>query len=94
LRTFIAIIDKDADSAFGVSFPDWPGAFSAGDTLDEAMDNAAQALSFMAEDWTELTGKPVPTPRTLDQLRNDPEFQARTRDAVVAAIPFRMRAAA
>lgn len=32
------------DKAYGVQFPDLPGCFSAGDTLDEAIFNAAEAL--------------------------------------------------
>jgi predicted RNase H-like HicB family nuclease len=89
LRHFIAVIDKDPGSSFGVSFPDWPGCFSAGETLDEAITNAVEALSFMAEDWTALTGQPIPSPRSFDELRLDADFVNRSRDAVVAAIPFR-----
>ena len=31
---YIALIHKDADSCYGVSFPDVPGVFTAGDTID------------------------------------------------------------
>jgi predicted RNase H-like HicB family nuclease len=30
-----AVIDKEPDSDFGVSFPDFPGCVSAGKTLDQ-----------------------------------------------------------
>ena len=40
-----AIVDKDPDSDFSVLFPDFPGCVSAGDTLDEAMMNAHEALA-------------------------------------------------
>ena len=33
---YVAIIPKDPDSDFGVSFPDFPGCITAGRTLDEA----------------------------------------------------------
>ena len=36
----IAIEPGDDKHAYGVVVPDLPGCFSAGDTLDEAMDNA------------------------------------------------------
>ena len=36
MRQFIALIHKDTDSDYGVSFPDLPGVISAGSTLDEA----------------------------------------------------------
>ena len=32
---YIALIHKDANSCYGVSFPDVPGVFTAGDTIDE-----------------------------------------------------------
>lgn len=37
-------IHKDQDSAFGVTVVDIPGCFSAGDTLDEALENTRQAI--------------------------------------------------
>ncbi|MBL0942631.1 MAG: type II toxin-antitoxin system HicB family antitoxin, partial [Alphaproteobacteria bacterium] len=33
---YIALIHKDKNSDFGVSFPDFPGCITAGKTLDEA----------------------------------------------------------
>jgi predicted RNase H-like HicB family nuclease len=42
---YIAIVHKEADSDFGVSFPDFPGCITAGRTLDEAKDMAAEALT-------------------------------------------------
>jgi antitoxin HicB len=85
---YTALIHKDADSCYGVSFPDVPGVITAGDTLDEAIAQAAEVLAFAAEDWQELTGNPFPSPRTLDDLREDATFQSDSADAVVAAIPF------
>ena len=35
VRHYIALIHKDAGSAYGVSFPDLPGCVTAGQTLDE-----------------------------------------------------------
>ena len=49
-----------------------------------------EVLEFAAEDWD---GE-FPMPRTIDQLRADPEFQADAADAVVAAVPFRVKAEA
>jgi antitoxin HicB len=92
---YIALIHKDADSSYGVSFPDIPGVTTAGDTIDEAMRQAVEVLEFAAEDWTNADGttgfKP---PRTIDQLRTDPVFLEDARHAVIAAVPFRVRAQA
>lgn len=38
-------IHKDQDSCFGVSVPDVPGCFSAGETIDEALSNTQEAIS-------------------------------------------------
>ena len=45
---YIALIHKDGDSCYGVSFPDVAGVITAGDTLDEALTGAAEALAFAA----------------------------------------------
>lgn len=93
---YIALIHKDPTSCYGVSFPDVPGVVTAGGTLDEAIEQAAEVLAFAAEDWEALTGRAFPEPRSLDALRADDEFREDVRDAVVAAIPFsdRLRRAA
>ena len=86
---YIALIYKDADRCYGVSFPDLPGVFTAGDTIDEAMQKAAEVIEFAAEDWSDLKGEAFPQPRTIDELRLDEAFQETASDAVVAAVPFR-----
>jgi antitoxin HicB len=91
---YIALIHKDRDSCYGVSFPDLPGVFTAGDTIDEAMQKAAEVIEFAAEDWSDLKGEKFPAPRTIDQLRGDPAFKEIASDAVVAAVPFRAEAEA
>ena len=91
---FIALIHKDADSSYGVSFPDVPGVITAANTIDEAMRRAAEALEFAAEDWSEQTGLEFPQPRAIDELRGDAVFQEDATDGVVAAVPFRAKAEA
>lgn len=42
---YVAIVEAaGADKAVGVWFPDLPGCFSAGDTMDEALLNAPEAV--------------------------------------------------
>ena len=91
---YIAIIHKEADSSYGVSFPDVPGVITAADTLDDALFQAAEVLAFAAEDWEQVTGTPFPEPRSLDALNRDVEFAEAAKQAVVAAIPFAAHAAA
>ena len=92
---YIALIHKEADSSFGVSFPDVPGVIATGDSIDDAMQKATEVLEFAAEDWENRDGsKHFPSPRTIDDLRADDDFQEAAADAVVAAVPFRVKAEA
>ncbi|HTQ83279.1 MAG TPA: type II toxin-antitoxin system HicB family antitoxin [Pseudolabrys sp.] len=91
---YIALIHKEADSCYGVSFPDVPGVTTAADSIDEAMRKASEVLEFASEDWREQTGRTFPQPRTIDELRADPAFQDDSVDAVIAAVPFRAKAEA
>jgi predicted RNase H-like HicB family nuclease len=79
---YIALIHKDPDSGYGVSFPDVPGVITAADTLDQALSEASAVLAFAFEDWD----GPLPVPRDLDSLRSDPGFIEAAQDAVVAAV--------
>lgn len=38
------VIHQEGNSAYGVTVPDIPGCFSAGDTIDEALENAREAI--------------------------------------------------
>ncbi|MCF8468895.1 MAG: type II toxin-antitoxin system HicB family antitoxin [Sneathiella sp.] len=41
-----AVIDKDQDSDYGVSFPDFEGCVGAGENIEEAIKDAHEALQF------------------------------------------------
>ena len=73
MRYPVAIEPGDENTAFGVVVPDLPGCFSAGDTLDEAMAGAEEAIAL----WIDATidsGDAIPTPSSLDAVRLNPEF--------------------
>ena len=65
--SYIALLRKESGSDYGVEFPDFPGCVSAGRTLEEAQQQARQALELhlagMAEDE-----ESVPAPRSLDAI--------------------------
>ncbi len=73
---YVAIIeDAGPDNAVGIWFPDLPGCFSAGDSVDEALTNAREAISAYAEAIRDDGGH-LPHPRRLSALRDDPAWAA------------------
>ena len=90
---YVAIVeDAGPDKAIGLWFPDLPGCFSAGDTVDEAMLNASEAVSLYAESLAK-EGKRLPAPRTVATLRADPNVAANLRDHMVALVAYRVGSA-
>jgi len=85
---YIALVHKDAGTSYSVSFPDVPGCISAGDTLEEALINAGEALgahlALMRDD-----GDTIPAPRSFEELRRDPEFLGDAADAIVTVVQER-----
>lgn len=69
----IAIEPGTETQAFGVVVPDLPGCFSAGDTLDEAMENAKEAIALWIETAIDQDQQ-IPKPSTVAALQADTEF--------------------
>jgi predicted RNase H-like HicB family nuclease len=84
MRQYIGLIHKDAESDYGVSFPDFPGVVTAGRTLDEARTLAEEALSFHLEGMVE-DGQPIPEPSSLDAVMADHE----NRNAIAVLVATR-----
>jgi predicted RNase H-like HicB family nuclease len=84
VRQYIALIHKEADSDFGVSFPDLPGCVTAGSTLDEARDMAVEALALHLEGFEE-DGEAIPEPSSLEAIMSDAEN--RNGVAILVAAP-------
>ena len=81
---YLALIeDAGPDTAVGVWFPDLPGCFSAGDTFEDALTNAEEALALYAESTA------LPPPRALAELKADPDTAAALATHIVAAIPLK-----
>lgn len=77
MRYFYAIVHKDEDSAYGVTFPDLPGCFSAADRIEDVVPNACEALDLWFED------EPMVEPRSLDAARADLDH-----GAFLMAVPY------
>ena len=72
MTSYIGLIRKDADSDFGVDFPDFPGCVSAGDTLDEARRMAQEALELHVGGMVEDSEK-LPAASSLEAIMTNPE---------------------
>ena len=63
-----------AQTDFGITVLDLPGTFSAGDTLDEALINAREAIEVTLEVLNEA-GAPIPQPRGIGAILIDPALR-------------------
>jgi DNA end-binding protein Ku len=81
----VAMIHYEGD-AYGVSFPDFPGCTTVADDLDSAVAKAAEVLAFHAEGLAE--DGPLPRPRSLSELKSDPDFCEDAKDAVLVLVPY------
>jgi predicted RNase H-like HicB family nuclease len=66
-------IFKDADSDYGVVFPDLPGCISAGSTFESALIAAKEAAECHIEGMI-LDKDPVPEFSVIDDHRVNPEY--------------------
>ena len=73
MANYIAVVHKDPNSDFGVSFPDFPGCITAGGTIDEAKDMAHDALSLHIKGMLE-DGANIPVPSKLEDIMDDPDY--------------------
>ena len=78
---YVAVIDKDPGSAYGIQFPEVPGCYSAADSFDDIVPNAIEALSLFFED-----GEPVP-PRGIEAVREQVAGSI-AEGAVLMMIPY------
>jgi len=82
MREYIALIHKDPDSDYGVSFPDLPGCVTAGSTLDEARMMAVEVLALHLEGLA-ADNEPAPEPSSLETIMADIE----NRGGVAVLVP-------
>lgn len=62
---FPIVVHKDNTSGYGVSVPDLPGCFSAGDSLDDAIESAHEAIACHLEGLL-MDGEMVPERAPLE----------------------------
>lgn len=67
------VLHTDDGVRYGVTVPDLPGCFSWGDTLEQALDHAVEAIELHLEGLTEDGGE-VPKPADLAAHVANPDF--------------------
>jgi predicted RNase H-like HicB family nuclease len=68
---FALALHTDDGVKYGVTVPDLPGCYSAGDTLDEALEMAREAIDLHCEGSAE-EGITIPEARPLSEHKTDP----------------------
>ena len=63
-ETYVAVLERGPNGSFGVFFPDLPGCVTAGDTADEAMRDAHEALALHVEGMV-AEGLELPKPSSV-----------------------------
>ena len=71
---FPIVVHKDAGSGYGVTVPDLPGCFSAGDTLDEVIESAREAIACHIEGLL-MDGEPVPARASLEAHQGNDDYR-------------------
>jgi predicted RNase H-like HicB family nuclease len=78
---FPVVLHTDDGVRYGVTVPDLPGCFSAGDTFDDALDSVVEAIDLHLEGLTEEGGD-IPVSQPLFVHRQNPDYA----DGVWAAV--------
>lgn len=81
-----AIIHEE-DDHFGISFPDFPGCISGGETAEQAILRGTEALTFHVAGMIE-DGEKLPLLRTIGELQSDKDFRKDSAGGVLALVPF------
>lgn len=67
------VIHKDPGSDYGVTVPDLPACFTAGDTIDDALAQAVEAIECHIEGLM-LDHEPVPAPKAIEDHQSNPDY--------------------
>ncbi len=79
---YAIVIHRDPGSAYRVTVPDLPGCFSAGDTLEEAIESAREAIACHIEGLL-LDGEPIPERASLETHQANEDYK----DGVWVLVP-------
>ena len=83
---YVSFIHRD-EAGYGVSFPDFPGCVSVGDSIDDAVHHGSEALAFHVEGLVD-DGDSIPPPRSIDAIKADPDLADWRRGADFVLVPL------
>lgn len=84
-KYYLALVEKDPDSAYGIWFPDMPGCFPAADEFDDLPRIAAGLLRQHVE-ALESNGHPVPAPRSIAEVMTDKDVRRAVRSGATTML--------
>lgn len=61
MRSYNVVLEPDPDGGYTVVVPALPGCFTQGETVEDALANAREAILLTIEDMEER-GEPIPDP--------------------------------
>ena len=70
---FPVVLHTDDDVRYGVTVPDLPGCFSAGDTFDEALKSVVEAIDLHVETLIEDGGE-LREPQSITAHLSNPDY--------------------
>ena len=72
MNIYVGLVRKYPQSSYGIDFPDFPGCISGGETLDDAIRRAEEAMNFHIKGMIE-DGQSIPKPTLLDTIVARPQ---------------------
>ena len=85
-RHYPIVIHKDPDSDYCVIVPDLPGCITAGNTLDDAQNQALEAIQCHVEAML-LDGEPIPEAKGMAYHQDNPDYADGTWKSVAITLP-------
>ena len=74
---YAVVIHHEEGSAYGVTVPDLPGCFSAGDTFHQALEKVRESVELHLEGLAE-EGLDIPRPTEIDSHLENPDYAGGT----------------
>ncbi len=71
------VIHKDRQSDYGVTVPDLPGCFSAGETMEAALSNVVEAIECHLEGLL-FDGEPIPEATAIETHQQHADYASGT----------------